>query len=536
MNQLTLVAVYVAVISSLFAGQANGLAQVYYKGCQGNWQFNDKFRTPTLNLKFTAKAADILVRDCAIACGKPKDYIFLAPASQGSPDVSCWCVAANDPTWVQMMAEVRPINDDMCRPLKCKDGENCGGIDGTGTHWGSFLVNSIEPNAEQGLSPAAKAAIESDSPLPSPYPSIRPMPQLPSPNPPPPATPTPTPNNSPTTNRVGEMASNTIPNAPSEVATPGFLSGSNSGAIIGPSVLGAAILIVGGVYLHRRRRNCHSASDVEKVTTIKGYTMTRDIGGDVSSISMPEKSFSSAENVAGYPSKPFKPLPVPALIATSDLKNTDRDSSVASSAQTIVMRYNDLYNTNIEGVEDMIDRHESLYSDTSYLFNDDTESIVTDLATNTSRATSLRMSQVGTTAPQILRQPKNINSYIFSTLGNPTRFSERLTIRLSTPSVASSDPRPFSPSSYSDLTSISSPIDIRRIPSIVSEKQEEEAGLQVHVERRAQEVKVEVAASEETTATKEEGVGKDQTWLENMPNHVSKMLKGMEDWNKGGAK
>ncbi|KAI9321172.1 hypothetical protein DFJ73DRAFT_876495 [Zopfochytrium polystomum] len=145
---------------------AYGAVQAYYKGCHGNWQFSQKFKTPAFaGAPFTLPASSFSVVDCALACGGVVDsYVFLGLVAAGGSVASCQCVSASDPNWVFDLASVPGIADSACT-LNCADGQRCGGFDDAfGIKYAAYLVaNPYPPDASPPLSPAVKAAISGGS-------------------------------------------------------------------------------------------------------------------------------------------------------------------------------------------------------------------------------------------------------------------------------------------------------------------------------------------------------------------------------------
>jgi hypothetical protein len=105
--------------------------------------------------------------DCAISCGTVKDYALLSPTPEKPDMVSCYCVSAHDPAWVNNMLNVRGLPDAYCEDLRCRDGSRCGGLDesgggggGVGVQFAAFLIDNPDPeNPTPQLTHAAKMAL-----------------------------------------------------------------------------------------------------------------------------------------------------------------------------------------------------------------------------------------------------------------------------------------------------------------------------------------------------------------------------------------
>ncbi|KAI9363457.1 hypothetical protein DFJ73DRAFT_515125 [Zopfochytrium polystomum] len=136
---------------------ALGAHEGYFKGCNGNWQYQKNFRTPTLNIRYTVNAGSATVNDCAAVCGS--GYVFLYPSFQNSPSTVCACVDASDANWVYDQKNIAAASNDVCSTLKCSDKQSCGGLDQYGTQYAVYEVQNPIPSVSDSISPAVLAAI-----------------------------------------------------------------------------------------------------------------------------------------------------------------------------------------------------------------------------------------------------------------------------------------------------------------------------------------------------------------------------------------
>ncbi|KAJ1563027.1 hypothetical protein HK405_003964 [Cladochytrium tenue] len=135
----------------------------YFKGCNGNWEYQTKFLTPALDVQFTVPADDCTIADCAQLC-QNSGYFFFYPAALGSDNTVCACVSSSDANWVYDLASVPAATSTLCAELECADENQCGGMDQYGTQYAAYLLANPDTSvADPALSSAVSAAIASQS-------------------------------------------------------------------------------------------------------------------------------------------------------------------------------------------------------------------------------------------------------------------------------------------------------------------------------------------------------------------------------------